>query len=289
MKTSWTKTFRRLAAGCAVVGSSAFSSAACYAAVAMDNASDPVYADGWQAGDNGGTGFTPWNFDTDAGTTDPGNHYIDSSSPFNQIGTAWALGIPPGGFPRAGRGFSPLQIGETLKVVIDNPTARQFFKGYFVRLSGGTGGVNGNICYGGVPCTLGGTPSQKMRFQTFEYFTYGQWGVDDSAFNNTGVFDTDTAAAGAVFSVKRTGAESYDVLMDPFGPGPSYSASRTFGAGAPVDWIEFTMFNTLTNPNAATDFYIRSMMIVPEPGTAALLLLGAGGTLLGMTRRRKDD
>ena len=42
-------------------------SAAAYAGNAFDNASDPVYADGWQAGDNGGFGFTAWDFSTDPG------------------------------------------------------------------------------------------------------------------------------------------------------------------------------------------------------------------------------
>ena len=31
-----------------------------YAAPASDNAGNVAYADGWQAGDNGGVGFMPW-------------------------------------------------------------------------------------------------------------------------------------------------------------------------------------------------------------------------------------
>ena len=59
-------------------GATAFSSAMCYAINAADNASDPVYADGWQAGDNGGTGFTAWNFDTDTVfAVTPGTQAID--------------------------------------------------------------------------------------------------------------------------------------------------------------------------------------------------------------------
>src|SRR5262249_57780985 len=74
-----------------------------------------------------------------------------NSSTFNNIGKAWRIALPDSnGLPRAGRGFAPLQVGQTLSVTIDNPTVTQFFKGYFIRLNGGTGGVNGNICYGGV-------------------------------------------------------------------------------------------------------------------------------------------
>jgi hypothetical protein len=85
---------------------------------------------------------------------------------------------------------------------------------------------------------------------------------------------------------------------------------RTFdNAGAEVDWIEFVFFNAGDPPGPATengfsdltptlaepqtDLYIRSMEIfdgiVPEPGTAALLVLGAA-TLLGVTGRpRRED
>src|SRR5262245_5078719 len=63
MKSSWIQTYRRLAATAFVAGTTAFSSAMCFAMNAFDSAADPAYADGWQAGDNGGTGFTPWNFD----------------------------------------------------------------------------------------------------------------------------------------------------------------------------------------------------------------------------------
>jgi hypothetical protein len=280
----------------------------------MDNASDPAYADGWQAGDNGGSGFTPWNFDSGyifAGTNytyaAAGTQTIDDglqnggagSSPFNNIGKAWTLGATANddGAAHIGRGFS-LGIGETLKVVIDNPTKRKFFKGYFVRLNGDSGGSNGNICNLGYGCSHpnfpDGYPVPKTNIGTFEYFTNGAWFVDDATGTSPGVIDTDTAAAGALFSVKRTGANTYDLLMDSLGGGADYGpAPRTFhNAGAAVDWIEFVFFpgdNGFSDPTMETDFYISSMMIVPEPGTAALLLLGATGAVIGTARRRRND
>ena len=50
MKKSWGPFFRRVAVACSllIAGGSAWHSAVCYAAAAFDNASDPVYADGWQ-------------------------------------------------------------------------------------------------------------------------------------------------------------------------------------------------------------------------------------------------
>jgi hypothetical protein len=299
MRNSWRRFFRRVATVTLFCGSLAWSSAMCHAQIAFDSASDPIYADGWQAGDNGGFGFTPWNFDSayhwpvangGDGMWYPYNsnfHAIDDglkagthySNPFNNIGKAWAIGSiqyfhepsgeTRGSFPRVGRGFDPLQIGQTIKVTIDNPTEQLFFKGYFVRLNGGTGGMNGNICNGGgVSCTPNApNPAPKMLFQMFEYATEGEWSVQDAGSTDTGLFDVDTAEAGAVFSVTRTGEDTYDVTMDPLGAAPSFtSTSHTFNSpGVPVDWIEFTFFNTATDtgtpPTAATDFYIRSIEI----------------------------
>src|SRR5262249_29538592 len=161
-----------------------------------------------------------------------------NSSTFNNIGKAWRIALPDSnGLPRAGRGFAPLQVGQTLSATIDNPTATQFFKGYFIRLNGGTGGVNGNICYGGSACSPGASPTEKMSFSTFEYFTNGRWSINDAAGGTpTTLFNTDTAAAGAVFSVTRTGAETYQATMKLLGVAAPYVQSGTFKTGLPVDW-----------------------------------------------------
>jgi hypothetical protein len=269
MKSSWSKTFRRLAVGCVVSGTVAWSSAMCFAVtLATDSANDAAYADGWQDGDNGGTGFDPWDFD---GSYGGGGsiHEVDNglqagtanSSTFNNVGRAWRMAQQSGGLPRAGRGFDPLQIGQTLSMVIDNPTARQFFKGYIIRLNSG----GGNICYGGTPCTPGTNPIERLGVYVFDYFTYGNWLVSDAADDNHGttLFDEDTASAGVRIDVKLTGPESYELVMDPLGAAPTYTQSGNLanaGTGS-IDWIEFVFFNNPSSTSTATDFYIKSLEI----------------------------
>src|SRR5262249_55987388 len=139
------------------------------------------------------------------------------------IGRSWDVGYAPGadGPPRAGRGFT-LGIGETFKVVFDNPTEKQFFKGYQINFNGGTGKTFGNISYGGDPSNPGETTYRKVSFATFEYIdengelTNGQWGLNDATGSgskdplaHTHVYDVDTAAAGAMLSLTRTGTETY--------------------------------------------------------------------------------
>src|SRR5262245_9665487 len=96
MKKSWGHFFRRVATACmvTVAGSGAWQSAICYASAASDSALDPVYDNGWQAGDNGGTGFGPWDF---TGVNSAGSiNAVDGINPDpvnadNSLGRAWQL------------------------------------------------------------------------------------------------------------------------------------------------------------------------------------------------------
>lgn len=56
----------------------------------------------------------------------------------------------------------------------------------------------------------------------------------------------------------------------------------------PAGWLRLTTFNTGQLPNPAIDFTTVTIQIagvIPEPGTACLLALGAAGTLLRRRRR----
>jgi hypothetical protein len=295
LKNTWRYFLRRLAVHCVASIGVAWSAAMCYAVqLAHDNANDPTYADGWQAGDNGGSGFTAWNFDSRLcwqGTcysqyANPGFKAIDDglklgtqfSNPFNGIGRAWVIGTTPDsdGVARAGRGFPALQPNQTLSIVVDNPAERQFGKGYFIRLNGGTGGVGGNICYQNGPCSPDAMPVNKLTLWRYEYLDYGIWKLGDFAgdidTSNPELRDTDTAAAGMQFDITMTGADTYDLSVTPLAnPANKYTHSGSLrNPGEPLDWIEFTFFNVVTDtgtpPTTATDFYIRSMEITgPAP------------------------
>ena len=167
---------------------------------AADYATDPTYAGGWSAGQNGGYGFTAWSFTGTSGS--PIQQAMNSSSSFNQLGTAWTLFSPAGGLSggdvaNAGRGFAPLQVGQTIRTVIDNPTATSFYRGYTISLNNGTD----NYLPGG------SAVGQQVAAYTFEYFSYGKWYVGDRTGDHvTSRFNTDTAAAGMELAVTLTSA-----------------------------------------------------------------------------------
>ena len=277
------------------------------AQIASDNPLNAAYADGWQAGDNGGFGFTGWSF---YGTyTNATQHAIDSTSPYNQLGTAWTLYLPNGNTPqgtpdspngppgpggtgpdlsRAGRGFSEgaLQIGQTISVTVDNPTERRFFKGYTIKLI--SGGQNNGY--------FDPTAKTRLAVGTFEYFSYGKW-YAGPGLAYTPLSDTDTDA-GVRIDMTLTGTDSYHLTMTPLDhPELAFSKDGALENSGPVDWIMFEHYNTDSDfydasgphvaPNPqATDLYIGSMSIVPEPSSLAFFGIGSAGILF-MRRRKK--
>src|SRR5262249_34691994 len=133
--------------------------------------------------------------------------------------------------------------------------------------------------YGNAPCHTGSGAASKTQLQTFEYFTYGNWSIVDGPSNSrtfTTLFDfskTDPNSGLPVVGTDHgmqsdftlTGDNTYTVTMTPLdNPGAAYTRSGTLSNSAvgPIDWIEFTMFNTPTNVAKATDFYVQSIQIL---------------------------
>jgi hypothetical protein len=296
MRRSWRSFFRRVAGVCFVCGATAWSSAMCFAQGAADSATDPVYADGWQAGDNGGFGFGPWDF---TGTyNSPVGQTIDTTSRYNPFGTAWTLynaDAPPGpgmgtDIAQAGRAIpGNLQPGQTVSILLANPLQRRFFRGYTVRFN--TGGGN---------TVFMGTPQSRMAVGTFEYFTNGKWFATGTGGNPT-LFDLDSYAGMRIDFTLNT-IDTFSLVMTTLNnDSETFMKSGTLDgpAGTPIDWIEFEIFNTdsdfypteIAFPEA-TDFYISSMTvspIIPEPHTVCMLLVGVGGALLAARARRRNE
>lgn len=275
---------RGVATACAVAGASAILNGNCSAQnpIAADFASDPAYASGWSAGQNGGYGFGPWSMNGTE-TTSPIEAALDRTSSQDPFGVAWTLYNPEGSAPqpppgtgcinspigtdisRAGRAMpnGGLRPGDTLSTVIANPECRKFYRGYTIVLSNGSD----NIQYGGA--------GSMLSVGTFEYFSYGRWyAAGTNGFNHgytgTTLFDSDTCTNGMQLDVTLTSTNSYHLVMTPLdNPGIAYTDDGGFVTNGPVSWITFQLYNTDSNfyPSLApcgpdrTDFYIKSMTV----------------------------
>ena len=101
------------------------------ARAASDNAADLAYSDGWQTGDNGGSGFGAWTLQTSTASPAANGLFIGSSNGngfgngpgIDSGGSAWGLYANNGqqfpGGASALRGFS-LGIGQKLSIDMDN-------------------------------------------------------------------------------------------------------------------------------------------------------------------------
>jgi hypothetical protein len=263
--------------------------------MAFDTATDAAYDDGWQAGDNGGFGFGAWDFSGTYNT--PVGQTMDIFSHPNDLGRAWTLfnaDAPPGpgtgtDIAQAGRRIpGGLKAGDTIHVVIDNPTERRFFRGYTVRFNSGGGNT-----------VFGGTPQSRMAVGTFEYFTNGKWYATGTGGDPT-LFDVDTSH-GMRIDFTLTGVNTFNLKMTPLNnPAIAFTKSGTLDgpAGGTIDWVEFELYNTdsdyyptHTITGGDTDFYISNMWItvIPEPSTFVLLAMaGAGLAGSGVFRRERE-
>ena len=98
--------------------------AAAVLVIASDDASQSAYNDGWQIGDNGGTGFAAWStINNQAGSGSGGGFLANSNgeSHINTSGKAFGVFGHHGGVGQAIRSFSnPISVGHTFSLKMDN-------------------------------------------------------------------------------------------------------------------------------------------------------------------------
>lgn len=266
----------------------AFTLSARAASPASDNAGNAPYADGWQDGDNGGTGFQPWALDYSG--TDPANHsshFID-----NAPLTANSLGAPAFGMTDSGRPFffdtagatrpftGALSIGQTVSVDIDGPSFANgdpngFSKGATVALRNDNGG-------------------ERFGLFTNNLFNNDNWSATNPAGSGSAI-DTGIAAGSSFhMDFTLTGVETYDLVLTPIGGGtPLFqqlgATLRTATEGTFVQQFRFADYGTGSAADGSSELFINNLSIsnvVPEPTTVGLLAL-AGFGLLGVRGSRR--
>jgi len=255
---------RKVTTACAVASATTMLNGNCSAQtfIAADYATNSIYASGWSAGQNGGFGFGPWSFDGTMGTNnvaDPGAQQAMSSG--SAIGMAWTLyngpSQPPGGpgISDVGRAVTEpggLQPGQTLEVVLQNPTAYHFYRGFDI------------LCLNGTDNDPAGVGTSAIRTQVFDYF-----GTDWSIIDNDGSTPTPldagtTAAAGMKYDLTLTSTTNYLITLTPLSnPSAAYAQTGTLTANLPINWVNFRLYlGPNSGPNdPVDDLEIGSMTI----------------------------
>jgi hypothetical protein len=227
------------------------------ATLAADDASDPTYAAGFDAGMNGGTGLQPWiinqelnsgRFVGDSGSNGfgdfNGNGDINTTGTLSQ-GQAWGLYANTGNLSDAIRPFNaPLKVGDTLSFSFDNG---------FVD-NGGTVGIG-----------LRNSSNENV----FEiYFSGGDsfYKYTDAAGPTDSTLQFTSDGFDVVFTL--TGATEYSVTTTILG-GASDTKTGTLSApagGQVIDRIRFFNFNA--GNGSAADYFFNKITITGDEATA---------------------
>jgi hypothetical protein len=251
------------------------------AAPASDNASDPAYSDGWQPGDDGGTGWAPggWFLATNA-ADEPGEagHQIASSTTngdgdsdgdgdIDTLDRAWGLftqyatGIrPQASALRYLEG--PLQTGQTLTLDLDHGSTGVDFVGFDLLAAG----------------------SIRFDFRwTSPGVTYTVQGQD------SGVLATDE---GIRLAFTPTGGDGFSLDVTPLdGTLPTTLTGALVGSGG-IDLLRVYLQADATGARAES---FSNRMEVPEPAVdaarlaALVLVLGLSGRAKGRPPGARDQ
>jgi type II secretory pathway pseudopilin PulG len=237
------------------------SSASADVVLAADNASNAAYNDGWQVGDNGGSGFGAWSVIGNQSGSGFGGGFLSTGNSSVSIGSggnnaAWGIFGNSGGVGQAVRAFStPLAVGATFSIDMDNQ----------------------NIDTGG---TVGFGLRNSSGDNLFEfYFVGGQSNYTVNAKDVSGATPGFTAS-GLRLALSLTGSNAFTFTIDTLGNGIGVDYTVLGHLLDNVDQSITTLraFNANGGPDV---FYNNLVVSVPESSAICVLAaLGVAGVIL---------
>jgi hypothetical protein len=232
------------------------------AILAFDNASQAAYDDGWQSGDNGGSGFGPWSF------SDFGSGGIASS-------TANGDAQPPAGdIDSAGSRAWSLTHGRTVGSSFNatRPLMGNLAVGQHILFDADavdTAGPNSNIFF----AELDNATGSRWKFYVDEF---------GARLNDRPGTVHSATPEGFHIDFMLAGSDSYTMSINVLGEAPTILNGTLSGdIGSPIDRIRFS--NVL---NLGQDvFYANNLAVTPEPASPAFLVVGM---CVAVGRRRRS-
>jgi len=258
---------------------------ACATIVASDQADNAPYNDGWQTGDNGGSGFGAWTLTQTSGNIDGFNGQYIGTSANNGFGDTTP------NIDTSGKAFG--EYGNTGNSAV---AYRAFGTGEMYNNSVFHWAMdNGFIDNGtsvGLTLRTGDADANPGNYNTgarFEFLFLGGSAdyeyIDSAGVHDTGISFLDT---GLQLSLRLTGSDGYSLTIS---NGNNTALLGTYSGtleGTPNSSIDsFAIYNNDAGSGGAHDAFFNSFSVnaVPEPTIAVLLGLGAG--IIWLRRRQK--
>jgi hypothetical protein len=223
------------------------------APIAFDDASQTAYANGWQAGDNGGAGFGPWSFTFSGNVNDlvhPPQFIDNAPLAANSLG-APAFALSTGDRPNQ---YDTSEVRRTLTVPI---SVGQTFS---ADVDGSALSSNAPAFTTGNTLDLFGTDGSER----FSLFTNNQYHND--RWTATGDADT-SIPAGNAFHVAFTllTANTYSLVLSPIGGGTPYftqlNAPLAGTANVAINRVRITAYGTGSSANGSKELFFNNLAI----------------------------
>lgn len=261
--------------------------------LAFDNASASAYDDGWQTGDNGGSGWGPWTLTANGATAGffvsssiingnglddgdiggfPGDRDIDTTmgpGPDFNLTTPVSLGMFAERFnlAQATRGFTggPLDVGQTFIVDFDN------------------GFVNPGGEFGIGLLNAGGDTLWELQYAFGdEFYSY----TDPGSFGNAST-SVAPGTEGLTLALRLLDPGIYEMSLRRRDGTSDFVELGFLQSNADQEITQVQIFADSVGFDSindfSSDFFINSMAVIPEPSSALLALVALG---LPIWRRR---
>lgn len=205
---------------------------------ASDVGSNAAYNDGWQNGDNGGTGFGPWRLVNTSGDSGQNGQFMASNVAVN-IGTpAWGLYANNGNVANARRPLpAAMAVGQTLRVRMDNG---------FLNNGAGTG-----------------VALQNAASNTLWEFFFN--GGDQNYSISGGSTDIGWTPGGLDIELTLTGPTSWVSRITPLG-GDTRTNTGHFVSQSDMSATLFRAWNFNAGPGSDFDFFVNGLQVVSPGG-----------------------
>ena len=226
-----------LAVGTNVISASGRGGSFTVTTQAMDRGADSVYSNGWATGDNGGSGFGPWQLTTTIADPNRNGHFTATDPFYTSIGVpAWGLYANLNNTASAYRPLLvPLATNQVLSVQFEN----------------------------GLVDAAGSCGIELLNSATQSLFTFSISGSDAFYRRGTNLTDVGITTDGIGLEIRLAGPTNYSLTVSPQGGSTRvYQGALTPQANSQI--ALFRVWNYTAGETSIRDVFVNNLKITTE-------------------------